>query len=269
MSRLEVLVTRPREQAQRWVRELAGYGVTAHALPLIDIGDAADPAPVVQSWQGISSQSLVMFVSANAVRQFFALRPAHVAWPHGLRAASTGPGTTAALGEAGVPTAHIVAPADDGPFESEALWQRLVHEPWGGAQVLVVRGEQGRDWLAEQWRERGATVRFVNSYRRLLPQWHDADADAQRCDEAIAKPGATLWLFSSSEAVANLRNLRPSANFSSAHALCTHERIAEAVRAIGFVQVHGVAPRVADVAALVVTLAREPSAGPSVESAAP
>ncbi len=267
MSPLHVLVTRPREQAQRWVRELASFGVTAHALPLIDIGDAAETAPVVQAWRHIASQALVMFVSANAVQRFFALRPAHVAWPQALRAASTGPGTTAALREAGVASAQIVAPADDGPFESEALWQRLVHEPWQGAQVLVVRGEQGRDWLAEQWREKGATVHFVNAYRRMLPLWHDADA--QRCDEAIAKPAATLWLFSSSEAVANLRSLRPSANFSSAQALCTHERIAEAARAIGFVQVHGVAPRVADVTAVVATWTQGPSVGPSVESRAP
>ncbi len=267
MSPLHVLVTRPREQAQRWVRELASFGVTAHALPLIDIGDAAETAPVVQAWRHIASQTLVMFVSANAVQRFFALRPAHVTWPQALRAASTGPGTTAALREAGVASAQIVAPADDGPFESEALWQRLVHEPWQGAQVLVVRGEQGRDWLAEQWREKGATVHFVNAYRRMLPQWHDADALC--CDEAIAKPAATLWLFSSSEAVANLRSLRPSANFSSAQALCTHDRIAEAARAIGFVQVHGVAPRVADVAAVVATWTQGPSVGPSVESRAP
>ena len=266
MSPLHVLVTRPREQAQRWVRELASFGVKAHALPLIDIGEAADAAPVVQAWQGIASQALVMFVSANAVRQFFALKPAHVTWPQALRAASTGPGTTAALREAGVASAHIVAPADDGPYESEALWQRLVHEPWQGAQVLVVRGEQGRDWLAQQWREKGATVHFVNAYRRMLPQWQDADA--QRCDEAIAKPDTTLWLFSSSEAVANLRRLRPGANLAAGQALCTHERIAETARAIGFVQVHSVAPRAADVAAVAATLAQGPSAGPSVESPA-
>ena len=267
MTPLPVLVTRPREQAQRWVLALAKLGITAHALPLIDIGDAADTAPVVLAWQQITSQSLVMFVSANAVQRFFALRPAHASWPQGLRAASTGPGTTAALREAGVAAMHIVAPADDGPFESEALWQRLAHEPWQGAQVLVVRGEQGRDWLAEQWREKGATVRFVSAYRRELAQWRDVDA--QRCDDAIAKPADVLWLFSSSEAVANLRRLRPGADFARAQALCTHERIAAVARSIGFVQVHGVAPRVADVAALVAKLAQGPAARPSVESRAP
>ena len=267
MAHLHVLVTRPREQAQRWVLELANSGVSAHALPLIDIGDAGDTAPVAQAWQDIASQSLVMFVSANAVQRFFALRPAHAAWPPGLRAASTGPGTTAALREAGVAASNIVAPADDGPFESEALWQRLVHEPWQGAQVLVVRGEQGRDWLTEQWREKGAMVRFVSSYRRELPQW--CDADARRCDEAVAQPATTLWLFSSSEAVANLRRLRPTANFAQAHALCTHERIAATTRAIGFVHVHDVAPRVADVVAWIGAHAQGSSVGPSVESSAP
>jgi len=43
---MQLIVTRPAAQAAAWVRELQVLGQPAHALPLIDIGPAADLAPV-------------------------------------------------------------------------------------------------------------------------------------------------------------------------------------------------------------------------------
>ena len=257
------LVTRPREQALHWVAQLQTRGVSAKALPLIDIGDPVAAAPVVAAWRNIAKCTLVMFVSANAVQRFFAMRPVAATWPAGLRAAATGPGTTAALRAAGLAPAQIVAPSEAGPLESEALWQVLSPEPWSGTQVLVVRGDEGRDWLAERWRERGAKVSFLASYRRLLPHW--PAVEARLCDEAIAQPGAAAWLFSSSQAVHNLRQLRPLADLAQATAVATHERIAAAAHAIGFAQVQVVAPQIDAVAALLKRLDR----GPSVQSKTP
>ena len=36
------------------------------------------------------------------------------------------------------------------------------------ARVLVVRGDGGREWLADQLRARGADVRFVQAYVRAV-----------------------------------------------------------------------------------------------------
>ena len=236
---MRLIVTRPLAQAQGWVGSLRALGLDAQALPLIDIGALADPAPLHAAWQGLSGLSMVVFVSANAVQQFFAARPPGAHWPAGLAAGSTGPGTTAALHAAGV--AQVEAPAADAPqFDSETLWTGLASRPWAGRRVLVVRGEEGRDWLAEQLRASGAEVAFVAAYSRRRPVLDEPALELLAA--AVAAPAQHLWIFSSSEAVANLKALAPHADWSAARAVASHPRIADAARQAGFGQVERVAP---------------------------
>lgn len=238
---MRVLVTRPAEQAAEWVHALRELGVDAVALPLIAIAPLADRAAVAQAWSGLGAVRLAMFVSANAVAHFFAARPEAAAWPAGTLAGATGPGTVRALRAAGVPASQIVAPADDAPrFDSEALWQLVQALPWTGAQVLIVRGEDGRDWLAEQLHAAGARVTYLAAYRRVVPE---LDAPARSLlDVARASPREHLFAFSSSEAVANLRQWLPGADWRDFHAVATHPRIAAAAREAGFGRVDVVAP---------------------------
>jgi len=236
-----VLVTRPAAQAGAWVDALRALGVDAAALPLIGIEPAAEPQRLDAAWSGLCGHALVMFVSANAVQQFFAAargRP----WPAGVTAGCTGPGTQAALRAAGVPEEAVVAPAATGSrFDSEALWALLRTRDWRGRSALVVRGEAGRDWLAETLRAAGAEVAFVAAYRRVAPHW--GEAERALLDAALAAPRRFVWLFSSSEAVRHLATLAPPPAWQAARVLTTHPRIAEAARAAGFGRVDLVAPR--------------------------
>lgn len=238
---LQLIVTRPAEQAGPWVQALCERGLRALALPLIAIGEAPDPRPVQAAWARLAEFRLVMFVSANAVRAFFGLRPAALHWPPATLAGSTGPGTSAALRALGVDGDRLVEPAADASqFDSEALWSRIAHRSWAGERALVVRGEQGRDWLADTLRGRGAVVEFVAAYRRLPPQ---LDAGGQAVlRAALDEPRRHLWLFSSSEAIARLQALAPAAGWAQAQALASHPRIAEAARGLGFGRVEQVAP---------------------------
>ncbi|RVU44703.1 uroporphyrinogen-III synthase [Rubrivivax rivuli] len=229
---MHCIVTRPAAQAADWVAALHALGAAASALPLIDIAPPTDPTPVRAAWERLPSRALVMFVSANAVQHFFALAPAGAGWPAGVRAGCTGPGTAAALQAAGVPAAAVVQPAPGAGLDSEGLWAQLEAEPWAGRQVLVVRGEEGRDWLADTLRERGADVAFVAAYRRCPPVL-DAAGQALLA-RAQAEPAAHGWVFSSSEAVAHLRALVPAARWQGACALASHPRIAQAAREAGF-----------------------------------
>ena len=236
---MRLIVTRPAAQASPWVAALRTLGCDAQALPLIDIAPLADPAPLRAAWQRLQQPpkvALVMFVSANAVQHFVAARAAGQAWPDGVRAGSVGPGTTTALRQAGVPAELIDEPAADArSFDSEALWARLAGRDWQGRHTLIVRGEEGRDWLADTLRGRGAQVGFVAAYRRCAPV-PDAAGRGLLAD-ALAAPAHHLWLFSSSEAVGHLRRLAPDATWVASGALASHPRIAAAARAAGFGQV--------------------------------
>lgn len=243
-----MIVTRPRAQAAGWVQALAAQGLDAQALPLIEIAPPLDGTAVQQAWLELPKQDFVMFVSANAVERFFALRPPGMAWPNGLRAGSTGQGTSAALQSCGVAQALIAQPAPGEPSESEALWRQIAAQSWHGRRVLVVRGEDGRNWLAQQWERAGAAVVFLVAYQRRRPVLDDAQSSLLA--RALAEPQRHVWLFSSSEAVDHLIALSAGADWFYSQALATHPRIAAVARAAGFAQVSVVEPQVEAVAAV-------------------
>ncbi|MCO5976408.1 uroporphyrinogen-III synthase [Ideonella oryzae] len=234
-----VLVTRPQPQADAWVQQLRSAGLPAMALPLIEIGPAPDPEAVRAMAAGLQPGMLVMFVSPNAVSQFAACLPPDWAWPDGVQAACTGPGTMAALHALGAPPAAVVAPAPGAVLESESLWARLRGEDWRGRRVWIVRGEGGRDWLASTLREAGADVAFLQAYQRRAPAW--TPAQQALAAAALTDPAGTCWLLSSSEAIDHLATLLPQARWELAWALASHERIAARARQAGFGRVEDVA----------------------------
>ncbi|WP_232540053.1 uroporphyrinogen-III synthase [Azohydromonas aeria] len=254
-----MLVTRPQPQADEWVARLRGAGFAAEALPLLHIAAVADPAPLHAAWEDVAraAADALVFVSPNAVTHFFAARPEGSAWPARVLAAAPGPGTAQALIEAGVPAESVLQPAADAErFDSESLWERMGALPWAGARVLVLRGEGGRDWLAQRLQEQGARVEFVQAYGRGAPRPGPAEAALLR--EAVAQPEHFVWLFSSSEAVGHLPGLAGAgADWSRARALASHPRIAQAARDIGFARVEAVSPAFDAVCAALETRARE------------
>ena len=215
------------------VSQLEDRGVAAVALPLIDIGPVADRSALIAAWQGLATRRLVVFVSINAVVHFFAARPAVAAWPATTLAAAPGPATADALRAAGLVAAVLVEPLPSAPrFDSEALWQRLETLDWQGASVLVVRGDGGRDWLAEQLVAAGASVDRVAVYRRTPPRF---DAAAQSLvDQAVAEPASWVWLFSSSQAIDHLEAVVGVGRWGRSRAIATHPRIARRAETAGF-----------------------------------
>lgn len=264
---MRLIVTRPAAQAQAWVDSLRALGVDAVALPLIGIEPLTDPAPLHRAWAGLDTAALAIFVSANAVQHFFAAAyPPNRPWPAAVLAGCTGPGTSAALRAAGLDAAQIAEPpADAASFDSEALWTQLRGRDWRGRRVLVVRGEEGRDWLADALRGAGAEVAFVAAYRRTVPALEGPQAALLA--QALRQPGQQLWHFSSSEAARNLVRLAPAADWSQARALASHPRIAQSVRAAGFGRVEPVPVQAQALADWLhgQGLAVRPPADPSIE----
>ncbi|QOQ81194.1 MULTISPECIES: uroporphyrinogen-III synthase [Comamonas] len=272
-----VLVTRPLHDAKPWVDAFRARGLQAEALPLIGIGPCTDPT-AHQALLRARQLALkpghyraVMFVSGNAVQYFFAqdqtpALDAEALLAPDTRAWTPGPGTERALLEAGLASLQIDGPSPDAAqFESEALWQNVHGQVRPGDRVLIVRGTSpatapvvgnagmpipstqgaGRDWLAARLREAGAEVELLAVYERQLPPWTAQQLDLAR----QAASDGSLWLFSSSEAVANLQQLLPQQQWHSGLALTTHERIASKALSAGFGRVLHSRPSLDDVVA--------------------
>ena len=236
---LKLVLTRPEAEAPAWFQGLVEAGHQVQCLPLLAFGPAPNPQALDDAWQAAHSYHAAMFVSSQAVRSFFAARPKHLVWPS--RCWATGPGTRAALLQAGVQPEQIDMPdANAAQLDSEALWAVVAPQvvpPQGRstASVLLVRGSDalapqqavghGRDWLAQQLLAAGAQVAYVVAYQRLAPPWTDSDRD----QAAQAATNGAVWLFSSSQAWVQLQRMLPQQNWSQARALATHPRIASAL----------------------------------------
>jgi uroporphyrinogen-III synthase len=248
---LHLLVTRPQPQADAWVERLRVQGIDALALPLLVIEAVVDLSELHSAWHELPRYALVMFVSPNAVSHFFAARPAEFAarpWPLGTRAAATGPGTLQALHLAGVPAALCVAPPDHASqFDSANLWAQLQAERWSGREVLVLRGNGGRDEFAAHLRGAGAAVHFTQAYHRGPAQ--PTPTERLRLEQSIAEPATHLWWLSSTEAIGYLPQLAPKADWRRALALASHPRIAARARELGFGHVFEAPPTVSAVCA--------------------
>ena len=274
-----VIVTRPAQDASRWVDELTNSGFQAQALPLIEIGPLTDPANIARlhhAWRDLSGYTACMFVSGNAVQYFFQQKMpaaqlnkellainniANVALntlPVSLRFLAPGPGTAAALLAVGVPAAQVDSPPGEaGQFDSEALWQVVGQRDWRGARILLLRGQTagrapqaaaGRDWLAQQFLAAGAQVDMLSVYQRSAPQLTTVQTELAQ----IASQDGSVWLFSSSEALANLMQQpqlagKAGVDWRHASAIATHPRIAQAVRAAGWGVVQESRPMLADI----------------------
>ena len=206
---MKLIVTRPRLEADAWVKQLQALRFEAVALPLIHIGAAADTAEVTKAWANLHRYSAVMFVSSNAVRYFFESNKVinttvnmavagvfidltaiksivnfNKLAPY-LRMWVTGPGTRDALLAQSVPPGCIDAPdVDAAQFESETMWKIVKNQVKAGDKVLIVRGcsvnaegivMNGRPWLAEQLTATGVQVDTVISYQRSAPEFDAAE----------------------------------------------------------------------------------------------
>jgi uroporphyrinogen-III synthase len=264
------IVTRPAREAAQWAEDLRAHGIAAQALPLIAIGPVTPPAlrqALDEARTAWTRYRAVMFVSGNAALHFF--EPNQPPALSGQAPAATktrawapGPGTVAALRQAGLPLEAIDGPAPHAPqFDSEALWQVVAPQIGPGDRVLIVRGTSspaaeggnGRDWLAARIAEAGGAVDFVAAYERSAPR---LDADQQALAARAAADGS-VWLLSSSEAVSHLQAALPAQPWGNARALATHPRIAQAARAAGFGIVNECRPALPDVAASIKSLVYE------------
>jgi len=256
----DLLVTRPADEATVWAQQLQAAGWPARSLPLIDIVPPTDPAvrsKLARMREQAPTFDAVMFVSGAAVTGFFAdMAPA--AWPSATRFWAPGPATARRLAQAlavhGIDAARVDAPRGDATqFDSEALWSEVRTQVRAGSRVLLVRGGSqadtaagsGREWLMRQCRDAGAQVSICMAYERCAPTWTAEQIGHARQGMA---PGA-LWLFSSTEALANLAQLSAEQRWQQASALATHPRIAERARAMGFGHVSHVRPTLPDVLA--------------------
>ena len=227
-----ILVTRPADQAGELAQLIAAQGGQAVLFPLLEVSAADDPAPLQQAIAKLDDYAMAIFISPNAVA--FAL-PKILAvrrWPDGLQAAAIGPGTVRQLAAGGI--ADVISPADR--FDSEALLElpAFSAEAVVGETVLILRGNGGRELIAQTLRQRGAEVDAVTCYRRSPP------VDGTPVVSLLRNRQVDALTISSSEGLRNLLALLDTDAFEHLRRLplfVPHQRIAQVAAELGLQRV--------------------------------
>ena len=238
-----VVITRPAAQAGPLAAKIAALGWPVTLLPLLEI-HALDGEEECAQLQAVLARlreyDLVAFVSPNAIDCVFA----HLAaWPSGLPLAVVGEGSRLALAAHGVTDANatITSPLDTARSDSEHLLLALDLSALRGKRVLIVRGDGGRDYLADGLRAAGAEVEFVTAYRRKVPLL----TPALRATLEKLLQHNNDWIITSSEALRGLLALLGEmgdektvvVKMQQQHLIVPHARIAQTAAALGFARV--------------------------------
>jgi uroporphyrinogen-III synthase len=198
-----VLVTRPTHQAEclcRLIEEQAGVAVRFPTLEIVGIDarlhNPQGSKPLANyPLRKLSNYRWLIFVSANAVN--FALKAI------GGKIAQFEPSKMVAIGQATARALELaslsVAIIPERGFDSESLLAMPQMQDVEGQDILIVRGQGGREALASGLRSRGANVEYWEVYQRLMP-----DTDATETLSLLGQGRLDAIIVTSGEALQNL-----------------------------------------------------------------
>lgn len=216
-----VLITRPLADARQLQQMLASAQIPSVIQPLFTLaaGLQLDQLPAL-----VHQADIVIAVSKHAV--MYASQALAAPWPD-KRYLAVGQATQTLLQQ--VSHQAVVAPQQQ---TSEGLLQLTALHQVNSANILILRGQSGRELLAEHLRDRGAKVRYCECYRRqVMP------LDGQACIASWQQAKVHYLVITSSEQLDLLQQLCPNSELSwlhQQHLITVSHRIALHARTLGF-----------------------------------
>lgn len=233
LSGRHVVITRPAQQADTLAGLVRAAGGEPVLFPVLEIADVADLRPLTDVAARLESFDLAVFISPNAVNKALNVIVSRRAWPAKVRVATIGRSSERELARFGF--ADVIAPR--GRFDSEALLAlpQLAPEQVCGRRVVIFRGDGGRELLGDTLTERGASIEYVECYRRGRP-----NLDAAPLLRLWARGELDAVTVTSSEGLHNLYDMVGKLGqqwLKKTPVLVPHERIAETAARMGLGQV--------------------------------
>jgi uroporphyrinogen-III synthase len=251
-----ILVTRPAHQAGPLCDRILAAGGRPVRFPLLKILDTSDTPRTDAILQQLGGYAIAIFVSPNAVHYGIQAITRHGGLPPTLKLAAVGRGTARELHTLAGREPDIVPQVR---FDSEGLLALPALQQVDGKRILILRGNGGRELLADTLRERGAHVDYAEVYRR-----ETADADMAEQDW-LAK--SDIITVTSNEALQNLVALTAEKNRATLLArplVVVSERAAELAQRLGFTHPALVARQAGD-EAIIEMLTRWANKAPTLE----
>jgi uroporphyrinogen-III synthase len=190
-----LLLTRPAAESAPLAASLAAAGVFSCSLPLLEIEALNETAEQRALILDLERYCAVIVVSKPAARIGLQLLARY--WPQSPLAPkwfAVGAGSAGILAEHGLAACFPeCADASEALLDMPELAAALAVD---NPRVLIMRGEGGREFIAERLRGQGVTVDYLQLYRRNLPAYGAAALlellTAQRLNALLVSSGAGL-----------------------------------------------------------------------------
>ena len=170
---------------------------------------------------------LVVFVSRAAVAGYRHQLPQDFAWPAHVVAACMGPVTAGAVRRTFGAGLTVLHPEGAASQDSEALWPLILAQQSLPRTVLILRGQDGREWLSEKLLALGVAVTVQQTYQREVASWPDPLCVSLR--ELATEGRPAVWLLTSAHGiqaiVQKLEDLKLLTWFEQCTFVVTHERL--------------------------------------------
>ena len=201
MSGWRLLLTRPAEECAALAATLEEQRIHSASLPLLAIEALAETPQQRMTMLELDRYAAVVVVSKPAarltlelLRRYWPQQPAGQAW------FSVGAATGAILADYGL---DVSWPAVGDDSEALLALPRLADAISGpDPKVLILRGEGGRELIADTLRARGAHVDSLELYRRYLP-----DYPCDRLMKLVRSERLNAMVVSSGQGLQSLREL--------------------------------------------------------------
>ena len=219
-----VVLTRPQADSERLSEALQNEGFQTRVMPIITIEaiPTAEQAPA----PSVSDDALCIFISANAVRFGLPQLGSALARDSDLTVIAVGNKTRDTLAAVGI-QAQVPVRAD-----SEGLLAMPALSAPDSRDVVIVKGEGGRELLASELTGRGARVTEWACYRRC---WPEVDVSG-----LIEISAGLIFQASSGEMVSRLSELLAGggqADLFQSSIIVPSDRVARLATEIGWGQV--------------------------------
>ena len=194
-----VLNTRPLHQQSELNKRLQDDGAEVLNLPAIEIVATEESAFLLSLAQNIEHYHIALFVSRNAVDGAFRYL-SNKQLPSDLQ--------LGVIGEASFQALHdLVGDRDrrlirSHPFNSEGLLAAPELQQVDGRNIIIFRGQQGRNLLGDELKKRGATISYCEVYRRQQPAF-----DITQFKKNYSQLPPTVAVFTSTEGMNNVLEL--------------------------------------------------------------
>lgn len=228
-----ILVTRPSPAADELVSRLRARGQVAWAFPLIEFTPGTQLDILPTRLQALAPDDLVFILSRQAIHYAQpAIVRAQATWPASVNYYAIGRSTALAFHAA---SGHqVIWPHEQ--ETSEILIQLPGLQNVAGRRALILRGNGGRELLAETLHSRGAQVEFIECYQRCAKHYCGAEEGRRWRDRNI-----DTLVVTSGEMLQQLYSLFPAVDrdqwLLQCRLIVVSERLAVQARELGWADV--------------------------------